>query len=283
MASTTPHLLTLPREVRDEIYSYLHHTLEMEVKLSVAEQEYGFYEPAAVHLENAPYLAVLCTHSRMYEEYNESCFKNLSMCIQSRWDGERLDMTHNDEYYEYEFLQALAHTRHLQIDLSGFEKSDVEGFIIWCHQNLFGSLKAIRSLRVTRSVGSKDVHECCLKKLLRKPLRSIEKLHRLELLSPPPKLAGLPLTRHGDGLRIGAFWTNWVMNDSTWDHSIEHVEVCHYGRSMRNKAVWRIHEYDEPSGFEFEYGAWRLEKYSEEERKVILDRAHKMYEWEERL
>jgi hypothetical protein len=73
------------------------------------------------------------------------------------------------------------------------------------------------------------------------------------------------------------------MNDSTWDHSIEHVEVCHYGWSMRNKTVWRIHEYDEPSGFEFEYGAWRLEKYSEEERKVILDRAHKMYEWEERL
>lgn len=74
MATTTaPNLLTLQREIRDQIYGYL----QREVNVYGDEPDTMLWYK--VVLKNAPLVAVLLTHSRLYEEYIQAdCFKNLS-------------------------------------------------------------------------------------------------------------------------------------------------------------------------------------------------------------
>jgi hypothetical protein len=66
-----PHLLTLPREIRDMIYAHLHHKISLRV-----QNEYGVENMV---IEKAPVAAVLSTHPQLYHEYKDAdCFKNLS-------------------------------------------------------------------------------------------------------------------------------------------------------------------------------------------------------------
>jgi len=66
-----PHLLTLPREVRDNIYSHLHH----EVMLRVPTK----HRTQVLQVKNAPIVAILLTRSQLYHEYKDAdCFKNLT-------------------------------------------------------------------------------------------------------------------------------------------------------------------------------------------------------------
>jgi hypothetical protein len=66
MATNPPHLLTLPREIRNQIYSYLHKEVEVdnERRPSILDVH--------VRLENAPYAALLLTNSQLYHEYREA-------------------------------------------------------------------------------------------------------------------------------------------------------------------------------------------------------------------
>jgi hypothetical protein len=67
-----PHLLTLPREVRDNIYSYLHHEVSRH------------YQNRRLQLKNAPIVAVLLTHSQLYHEYQDAdCYKDLHCVLPS--------------------------------------------------------------------------------------------------------------------------------------------------------------------------------------------------------
>jgi hypothetical protein len=75
MTSTSPSLLTLPRELRDHIYSYLTQELNFCVsydagQLPEVRQEKAF----AIHIENAPLGSVLLSHSRLHDEYLETPF-----------------------------------------------------------------------------------------------------------------------------------------------------------------------------------------------------------------
>lgn len=68
----SPNLLTIPREIRDQIYSFFH-----EARLL---GPFYHWEPLShIHLRvyNAPFIDVLLTHSRLREEYLESdSFRN---------------------------------------------------------------------------------------------------------------------------------------------------------------------------------------------------------------
>jgi hypothetical protein len=75
MAANPPHLLTLPREIRNDIYSYLH----KEVVVHNAGTSYPSILDVQVRLENVPYMSVLLINSQIYQEYREAdCFRNLS-------------------------------------------------------------------------------------------------------------------------------------------------------------------------------------------------------------
>jgi hypothetical protein len=76
VAAAPLHLLKLPREIRNRIYDFLSH----EIDLRTINEIGGV--ATIVHITNAPCVEVLMTHSRLHEEYLESkCFRNLSAVI----------------------------------------------------------------------------------------------------------------------------------------------------------------------------------------------------------
>ena len=80
LPSPAPHLLILPREVRNLIYEYL--TREVELR-GIAK--FGDF-PVIVALHNAPYINILLTHSRLHDEYKDSsAFLELAATV-SHWN-----------------------------------------------------------------------------------------------------------------------------------------------------------------------------------------------------
>ena len=77
MATAAPlHLLTLPREIRNNIYGFL----SRDIDLRTINELGGV--ATVVHITNAPCVEVLLTHSRIRDEYLEAeCFRNLSAAI----------------------------------------------------------------------------------------------------------------------------------------------------------------------------------------------------------
>lgn len=77
--SARPHLLTLPREVRNIIYEHL----TREIELRSVSQIGGVR--IAVSLINAPHINLLLTHPQLHDEYKESsAFVNLRVYILHR-------------------------------------------------------------------------------------------------------------------------------------------------------------------------------------------------------
>ena len=77
MAANPPHLLSLPREIRNQIYSYLHK--EMKVHNERESTRFNVHE---VRLENAPYTSVLLVNSKIYHKYREAaCFRELAAVV----------------------------------------------------------------------------------------------------------------------------------------------------------------------------------------------------------
>jgi hypothetical protein len=71
------NLLTIPREIRNIIYSCLHHPVQV--------CSYQSLRTANLKLHNAPLVGVLQTHPQIYEEYQTAdCFKNLSCVLTCR-------------------------------------------------------------------------------------------------------------------------------------------------------------------------------------------------------
>jgi hypothetical protein len=94
-----PHLLTLPREIRDSIYSHLRHEVVLRCQ----------YE--SLQLQNAPIVAVLLTHSQLYHEYKETdYYKNLSckLCWQKDFPYGRITAIKADS-------RALSQINHLEL------------------------------------------------------------------------------------------------------------------------------------------------------------------------
>lgn len=82
-AIPSPHLLILPREIRNQIYSYFHRTLELRGIEHIGPQQ------VFVRLENVPCPSIYRVHLRLRAEYHESGpIKGLSALIFKRPRGE---------------------------------------------------------------------------------------------------------------------------------------------------------------------------------------------------
>lgn len=82
MASPAPpHLLTLPREIRNEIYRHLSH----DVSLRFCGDGDTLVGPYTARLTNAPILSVLLTHSRLYQEYMDAAWCR-NVCVSMDWE-----------------------------------------------------------------------------------------------------------------------------------------------------------------------------------------------------
>jgi hypothetical protein len=92
MTTAKPHLLTIPREIRNEIYSYLHQriTFQDHILMKLAD---GRSLDATLCFENAPLISVLLTHSRLYDEYKESdCFRIPSAVLYAFYNYHRFGL-----------------------------------------------------------------------------------------------------------------------------------------------------------------------------------------------
>jgi hypothetical protein len=95
MATPSPalHLLALPREIRDRIYSFLTHEVvlrdagEIIVSETHEPETPSYHDPDAVllnairttiTLENAPHLDIMLVNSQVHHEYRETCLQELS-------------------------------------------------------------------------------------------------------------------------------------------------------------------------------------------------------------
>jgi hypothetical protein len=72
MAAAPPYLPTLPRELRDKIYSYLSYEVVVECGWEPVTWGVGKCKARRVVWENAPIVSVLLMHSRLHDEYLES-------------------------------------------------------------------------------------------------------------------------------------------------------------------------------------------------------------------
>jgi hypothetical protein len=91
------HLLTIPREIRDRIYTYL--TQDRNFYLRRDQRPIGsdLSREVDVHVKQAPLLSVLLTHSRLKEENLESAaFKGLSMTLQMTPENDNEDAPERD-------------------------------------------------------------------------------------------------------------------------------------------------------------------------------------------
>lgn len=80
MTPAAPHLLTLPREIRDKIYSYLFKIVDFQVVITTDKPS------VFVRIENAPLPAVSLVHSQMHGEYLDAdCFRNRVATIRSTY------------------------------------------------------------------------------------------------------------------------------------------------------------------------------------------------------
>ncbi|KAG9197388.1 hypothetical protein G6514_001608 [Epicoccum nigrum] len=89
-----PHLLTLPREIRNNIYQHRHRKVETVCLVdNVAEDEHlyqinGGIMEIQVSVEQAPLVDVMLIHSQIYAEYRESItFKNYSVAFKVEQDA----------------------------------------------------------------------------------------------------------------------------------------------------------------------------------------------------
>ena len=88
-----PHLLTLPREIRNMIYSYVHEPAFVTVD-EVGDKPYEEHggtplnkTPFTVEIVNAPCFNLLLAHPRLEAEYKEEkAWKAFSVCVRINWE-----------------------------------------------------------------------------------------------------------------------------------------------------------------------------------------------------
>jgi hypothetical protein len=91
MLSPKPHLLTIPREIRDIIYTHLSHDIAFRWGYRTFSFPLGGSYATPVHFHGVPSLSALLTCSRIFEEYSAApCFRNLSLSLTTGKDSMRV-------------------------------------------------------------------------------------------------------------------------------------------------------------------------------------------------
>jgi hypothetical protein len=87
MEASSCSLLTLPRELRDRIYSYLTRQVDFDWEhgdistLGGADEPVQLVEPVPFRILNCPIVEVLRVHPQIYEEYHTICMNSLEAII----------------------------------------------------------------------------------------------------------------------------------------------------------------------------------------------------------
>jgi hypothetical protein len=237
MASTKPHLLTIPREIRDKIYGYLHHQIKTCWAWREIQSQPDCWDTAVLIVHNAPLLDVLLTHSRLRDEYLESaCFRVPSLTIlyvpndsyMSR--GENQDISNG----------ILAQLRTATI-LFGFEFG-TSGPSHWVDIRKFTEVVASKAPKLStlrigmRYPGQEGVPHEMLPALARTHFVA----NRVKFMPPPPNnLMRLPITRRGEGYTLEFV----EFPDDCLAHIIVRVGAYVFSREKVHEDLWRPQEH----------------------------------------
>jgi hypothetical protein len=272
MATSTPNLLTLPRELRDRIYSYLTHQLDLNWDYSDlstligADGNVQIIEPVPVRVLDCPFPQLLCVHPRIYEEYHAACLKNLEAIIDPALHTVDKSHFHPHQISKDFSTTVLARLRHVTLFITLHAKTTFHN-LDWQNQlNLLSALikKADRlvsvriAIRQQLHMSSPTFDESQLPSVL------IPGAQRLAITSTHPFLPSLPLTlagmslsQRGEGYHIGYAPTSvspsiptsnptHKINNRTYtlSHAIRKIGVYMYDQDERNfvKRKWRVEE-----------------------------------------
>lgn len=287
-ASPTPNLLTLPREIRDIIYGYLHHPMKLRnhpgmpyrktdpTWASHANCSHFVHEDIyRMRLSHLPYSAVLHAHTRLSEEYKESTiFNNISATF--HW-GQGVVSGRPEPHLSHVVLQLFAHVSHIDIVLLDVSDTKTKEAMVWCAKELWSHCSLLRSFRFTRSNTLAKVYSEDLESRLQGLNPDIQ---LRTAFSPPPEIYGLPLQRHGEGYRVGISEDSsdeWYW-EGTISYNLDRIQVCHYGSYMMDHHPWRIEECSQ-----YEEEAPTDINMNRNEEQELLKVCGKLREWKEWL
>ena len=259
MASTTPHLLTLPREIRDNIYKHLRHRLDLRSidKLGTVQ--------VIVTLENAPCVDIMLVHSQMRDEYLQSdSFKNLSASILGlRVSESGIRWSVSDARANKDNM-ALLRVKNVTLRnaLCSYDtKSPLEPIDVLLDKSL-----ALHTIRMVQSRFIARHSE----ESLPKPINygNLDSSSRL-----PQTLAGLSLRQHARGCRLDT-----IIDDELYrskPYKIFQVKTYVFTSRLRVDA-WTADE-----AIYYAAPRWIWDQLSEERRDRVRRRTVKMIDWAE--
>lgn len=268
MNSKAPHLLNLPREIRNIIYGYLHHVVYLQAV---------FLPAARLRLDNAPYVDVLCTHSTLRAEYQDAdCFRMLSATFTSERFNDLVEFPHNSPDQQRASTKALAKVKHLNLVLRDFFARQNESWLNVYRNSLFRHLHTVQSLRLTIVSTIQGLYANDFDYRMQEPFKKVRKWYELPLQQ---YLVDLPILRHGNGFRVGATEVYMVNGNPFLDHKIVWIQLYDYGSCLN---------YKQPCALQECYGPVAECRGVEDDltddvlRLHIVD-ASKVWEWEEHI
>ena len=217
MASPTPNLLTLPREIRNKIYSHLYQAVTVlwackgrARSNNHNEDENNLFEMVELQIDNLPLLAVLLTHSRLHAEYLESQpFHNLHITVRlkipvfSQSSRHRMFPSSND-LLQKQAEHILARARHVTLFVTAptlrfYGRSSpwslIQNFAVALASAVGESLASFRLALYQRG-------ETCNGGDLSSKHSAIQSYAQETILGVPETLAGLSLACHAEGQGI---------------------------------------------------------------------------------
>jgi hypothetical protein len=123
MSSSPPHLLTLPREVRDIIYHYLTQDIDLDWGYKILPFPLGGHYAVKLRLRNAPLPNVLLSCTRIYDEYSQaSCFRKPSVTI-NVGKHHSLTLRESEPTNQKRAFEVLRRVQHCDFRVDGTDRS----------------------------------------------------------------------------------------------------------------------------------------------------------------
>ncbi|KAF2437452.1 hypothetical protein P171DRAFT_183083 [Karstenula rhodostoma CBS 690.94] len=271
--SLSAHLLLLPRELRDRIYTHLTQTLDFtwhRDNISAPHSNPADIRPAEhvpVRFPASPLPHVFLIHPQITAEYTQTCLSNLEAVLdpalpfspQEAWDS-KWD------------VQVLRRVRHVTLFVQLHARSTAQS-LDWGDQlALLGDVAAhtpgLATLRVAvrqqfLGEGPRVPDEQLDGVLKTFSTRKTAALGGLEFLPEMPRVVGgLEMVQRGEGLHVG--YKGIAINERgrNMRHGVKKVGVYMYvrGGERWERRVWRVEEV---------VGRWPMRAYEESVREVV--------------
>ncbi|KAI0586995.1 hypothetical protein Alg215_01732 [Pyrenophora tritici-repentis] len=247
MTEPPPTLLTLPRELRDQIFSYLYH--EKRFKWAGESPDNPSYfdlcslalwsHHAKIYLHNSPQLSVLLTHSQLYAEHMPdlavSIYPNIS--YRGMWPVIQMHPCNPKNAIIEAFLrQAKVISLFFRVRDQESWKSSHE--IVNAFSNIALEMKILR-------ISTQIAYTHSLESVMGNEDIDLKKMKQLgpPFITPLPKLTDLPLAQHCRAYRIQPYM-NWNF-PLPWEILAGHCEIdlmsvsmSVYGREVTAKHKW---------------------------------------------